>query len=200
MAGDVSDHERRVTEFKADLERMDAIQVIRKHITTGGSAVLPDATYYELRNQVADHFGLHPSAVVVVGSCRLGFSLKPVKRYAPFGETSDVDLAIISRDKFDGYWDLVFDHWRSNRIWSQTKQYRAFLADLFKGWIWPRRLPPDRTFREAREWVEFEDQLGRDHFRGLRSVGARLYRTWERLELYQAIYVLKCKNALARGA
>jgi hypothetical protein len=193
------DHHRRVEEFQHDLQHMDPVKVIRKHITTGPSAVLPEAMYYELRDEVADHFKLHPSKVIVVGSCRTGFSLKPNKRYQPFGDSSDVDIAIISRERFDAYWDLVFQHWRSTSLWAKTKRYRVFLGELFKGWLWPRRLPPSRHFQEAVEWVEFEDRLGRQCFRGLRSVGARLYRSWERLEAYQAIHVVDSKTALIRG-
>ncbi len=233
---------RRVAEFQTDLLQMETIGVIRKHITTGTPAALNDGTYFELRNEVADHFELHPSQVLVVGSCRTGFSLKPIKRYAAFTDASDVDLAIISRDKFDVYWDRVFEHWHSNKPWSETRRYRVFLEELFKGWLWPRRLPPRREFTEALKWVEFEDKLGRvdvpcrnynvikslrlpilirvrrrnslcakhlcderqhglgrSRFNGLRSVGARLYRSWDRLESYQATCVLECKNALSRG-
>lgn len=199
MAEDQDKHEARVREFQSDLRALDLTKVIRKHITTGPSAVLADGTYYELRNQVADYFDLHPSAIVVVGSCRMGFSLKPQKRYARFGDSSDVDLAIISREKFDFYWDLVFAHWQADRIWSKTKRYRIFLSELFKGWIWPRCLPPSHKFRQALEWVEFEDRLGRERFRGLRSVGARLYRSWDRLEAYQSLHVSDCKQVLLRG-
>jgi hypothetical protein len=189
----------RIVEFKDDLGRIDLIQVVRKHITTGPSVVLQEATYYDLRDQVARHFKIHPSAVVVVGSCRTGFSIKPTKRYALCAETSDVDLAIVSRDRFDHYWDLVFDYWRARRLWFKPRAWQSFLRELFKGWIWPRWLPPSRHFQEATDWVEFEDQLTRDHFKGRRSVGARLYRSWERLEAYQSVHVIKCKDALLRG-
>jgi hypothetical protein len=196
VAIDPQNHQLRVSEFKNDLKNMDPVRVIRKHITTGGSAVLEASTYYDIRNEVADHFGLHPSAVVLVGSARTGFSLKPAKRYEAFGASSDLDLAIVSREKFDEFWDLVFEHLQSNRLWAKTKRYQRFLRELFMGWIWPRRLPPGPQFRHAVEWVEFEDRLGRERFRGLRSVGARLYRTWERLEAYQAIHVRACVHAL----
>jgi hypothetical protein len=197
---DVAEHQRRVADFQADLHKMDTLGVIRKHITTGVSAGINDVAYYELRNEVAAHFKLHPSEVVVVGSCRTGFSLKPTKRYAAFTDASDVDLAIVSRATFDAYWDLVFEHWRTHTSWSETKRYRIFLKELFKGWLWPRRLPPRREFKEALEWVEFEDTLGLSRFNGLRSVGARLYRSWDRLEAYQAIHVLDCRNSLARAS
>jgi hypothetical protein len=190
---------QRVSSFQADLLQMEMVDVIRKHITTGMSAVLSESEYYDLRNEVASHFSVHPSEVVVVGSCRTGFSIKPSKRYEAFSDASDVDLAVVSTTKFDAYWELVFDHWRQNVIWSGTKRYQQFLGELFKGWIWPRRLPPQRDFSEALRWVEFEDQLGRNWFNGLRSVGARLYRNWSRLEAYQAIHVAECRNALNRS-
>lgn len=77
MPLDAQELERRVIAFKLDLGQMETIDVIRKHITTGGPAVFADAAYYDLRNEVAHHFDLHPSSVVIVGSCRVGFSIKP---------------------------------------------------------------------------------------------------------------------------
>jgi hypothetical protein len=197
MAMDQATHQSRVTQFLDDLRNLDMIRVIRKHITTGTSAVLEESTYSDLRSEVADHFKIHPSAVVLIGSGRTGFSLKPTKRYVAFGDSSDLDFAIVSKDKFDEYWDLVFEHWQSNRFWGGNR-YPRFLRELFKGWIWPRRLPPGRDFKQAMEWVEFEDRLGRERFRGRRSIGARLYRTWDRLEAYQAIHVRQCLQALER--
>lgn len=199
MAVHDTEHIRRVTDFQKDLGGMDPIRVIRKHITTGESAVLPEGTDHSLRTRVADHFNIHPSAVVIVGSGRTGFSLKPAKRYHPFGMDSDVDVAVISKQKFDEYWDLVYTHLRTNRLWSRTNCYKTFLVELFKGWLWPRRLPPAPHFQEAKAWAEFEDQLGRETFGGVRSVGARLYRDWDRLEAYQSIHVLECRQALQRG-
>jgi predicted nucleotidyltransferase len=189
----IFDHQTLVNEFKNDLQSMDTVSLIRKHITTGPSAVLTATEYYDLRNEVADHFGLHPSQVVVIGSCRTGFSLKPRQLYQACQDGSDVDLAVVSREKFEAYWDLVFEHWRARRYWP-TKRYRRFLVELFRGWMWPRRLPPSRNFRAAFEWVEFEDRLTRERFRGIRSVEARLYRSWASLEAYQAIHVMDCKT------
>jgi hypothetical protein len=199
MAAFENEHADRIALFQSDLRDLDIFKVIRKHITTGPSAVFTDDAYYELRNEVADHFRLHPSAVVLVGSGRTGFSLSPNKRYRPFSDSSDVDIAIISRQAFDSYWDLVFEHWRADRYWAQTIRYRKFLRELFKGWLWPRHLPPPTHFEEARKWAEFEDRLGKRRFRGIRSVGARLYRSWHRLEAYQSIHVADCKNALILG-
>ncbi len=193
-------HQARVEEFQDDLRHLTTINVIRKHITTGRPVALADGTYYELRNRVADHFEIHPSTVIIVGSCRTGFSLKPQKRYVPFANSSDVDIAIVSSERFDDYWDRVFEHSRTDRLWSKSKRYRTFLRELFKGWLWPRRLPPSQHFAEALKWVEFEDLLGRQQFNGFRSVGARLYRSWERLEAYQSIHVTDCQQALLRSA
>jgi hypothetical protein len=194
---EISDHQRRVDEFKSDLGAMDIISLIRKHITTGPSAILSNVQYYDLRNEVAEHFKLHPSQVVVIGSCRTGFSLKPTQLYQECRAGSDVDLAIVSRERFDSFWDLVFEHWRARQNWP-VRRYRRFLVELFRGWMWPRRLPPSRHFGAASEWVQFEDRLTRERFQGVRSVRARLYRSWVSLEAYQAIHVMNCKRSLQR--
>ena len=81
--------------FRQDVVGLKLIDVIRKHITTGAPVAVDAATYFELRRRIAEHFHLHPNQVVVVGSSRLGFSLKPQKRFKEI-EPKDIDVAIIS--------------------------------------------------------------------------------------------------------
>ncbi len=202
MAG-VPTHEFRVVSFKRDLQEQRIKDVIRKHITTGDPAVIPGDVYFELRRRVADQFVLHPSEVVLVGSCRLGFSLKPKgknrERYNPAGPTSDVDLAIVSPGLFDSYWDRVFDLVRRNRDWS-LRHGALFTRDLFNGWMTPSQLPNLPQFNDAVLWAEFFAELTRFRLCGMRTVQARLYRSWYRLEAYQEIMVTQCRSELiARG-
>ena len=104
-------HVARVVNFQKDLQEQTTQDVIRKHITTGDPLVIPGDVYFELRRRVSQQFDLHPSQIVLVGSCRLGFSLKRKgksrERYHPAKPTADVDLAIVSPGRFDSYWDLV---------------------------------------------------------------------------------------------
>jgi len=159
------------------------------------AAMHPDK-YYELRRDVASQFELHPNAVILVGSSRMGFALKPEKRYQPAHTGSDLDLALVSADRFDDYWDRVFLFARSDMVWRKSKEFRQFAWFLFNGWIDPRGLPPVPRFAKAKEWVTFFDELMRSRRFGQRRITARLYRTWDRMESYQEKMIRLCiKNA-----
>ena len=141
QAADVG-HTARVQEFQRDVTA-DIGNCIRRHITTGDAVGLSKPTYYELRRIVAEWLSLHPSAIVVVGSCRTGFTIKPHKRYSPFTSASDIDIAIVSEHWFDRFWDDIFMATQPNRDWVLTTREGKLLGrDLFNGWLTPEKLPP----------------------------------------------------------
>ncbi|MFZ1937331.1 MAG: hypothetical protein WCB27_11890 [Thermoguttaceae bacterium] len=160
--------------------------------------VIASEDYYELRRLVAEKFNLHPSAIVVVGSCRTGFSIKAERRYRPADSASDIDVAMISREQFDCYWDGVFEYARLHKAWKWTHRYQEFVRMLFNGWIDPRGLPSVPTFSQAQQWVTFFDDLMQSRRFGSRRITARLYRNWERLESYQEKRVSSCHAELRR--
>lgn len=186
----------RVDQFKTDLKILDTQQIVRKHITTGEPFAITSDQYYELRYAIANEFQLHPSEVILVGSCRTGFSIAPKKRYQPVRIHSDLDVALISAPRFDGYWESVFRFSKSTFAWPESDTCQRFKSSLFQGWIEPRRLPPSRVFEDAQQWVQFFNGLMQSRQFGLRKITARLYRTWDRLESYQEIAVRKCKAQL----
>jgi predicted nucleotidyltransferase len=175
--------------FKADLAALPVKDVIRKHISTGKPHLFSEHEYYELRSTIASEFRLHPSSVVVVGSARTGFSLSPKHRFRSVQPSSDIDVAIVSQERFDDYWERVFNYSRKDIAW----QAKRFKTNLFRGWIDPRFLPNNRIFEAAEKWVQFFDGLMRSRKYGRRRITARLYRTWDRLEAYQEPSVIACK-------
>lgn len=197
-SSDDPEHNARVLSFREDVAKEDIHDVIQKHITTGDPVAIPVSTYFTLRLMIAKKFQLHPSSVILVGSCRTGFSLKPDKRYRPVGPDSDVDIAIVSSDLFDAYWDRVFDLARTDRGWAHTNTGKRFAKDLFSGWITPRTLPNLPRFSNGRAWAEFFDELTATRICGIREINARLYRSWERLEAYQEIMVTRCRDDLRK--
>ncbi len=192
MSSAASEHSSRVEQFKADLAALEVREIVRKHITTGMPAAIHTDEYYELRRDVASHFDLHPNAVILVGSCRIGFALKPKKRWRPARAGSDLDLGLVSANRFDDYWDRVFEFARSDLAWRKSEEFKQFVWYLFNGWIDPRGLPPVRRFEQARAWVSFFDALMKSRRFGPRRITARLYRTWDRLECYQEKMVRSC--------
>ena len=156
-------------------------EVIRKHITTGMPVELTDEVYFGLRSKIADEFKLHPSAVVIVGSCRMGFSIAPRKRFRAAKPDSDLDVALISLERFDQYWDDVFAYSAQDSAWKRSDEYREFVRMLFNGWIDPRGLPNVHRFEQATRWSSFFGELMQSRQFGPRRISAHLYRTWSRL-------------------
>jgi hypothetical protein len=198
MAAPSNEHESRIRQFQTDLGHLNVRDFIRKHITTGNPVVIMPDDYYELRRLVAKNFDVHPSAVVVVGSCRMGFSIKPEKCYSPADSASDIDVAMISQEQFDYYWDGVFNYAHSDAAWKKSCRYKYFAKALFQGWIDPRGLPKVKTFSQSQQWVEFFDQLMQSRRFESRRISARLYRNWDRLEAYQDIAINLCRSKIER--
>ncbi len=190
----------RLKAFQADLSRPSE-EIVQKHILTGSPAALTPDEYFAVRHEVAVHFGIQPVEVVLVGSCRTGFSLteKPKKgrpRYSLVEQGSDLDLVVVSSRLFDRLWDAVFDYSRTNSAFRNSDEATEFRNMLFQGWVDPRGMPPGRRFEQADYWVRFFDGLSRDRRFGNRRTSARVYRDWQRLSAYQQIAVEQCKQAL----
>ena len=72
--------EDRISYFRAELPHGSAVDLVRKHITSGECFALSPNSYFDLKARVAGKFRIHPAEVVVVVSAKLGFSLAPEKR------------------------------------------------------------------------------------------------------------------------
>jgi len=182
----------RLTEFKRDLPRMVASRIVRRYITFGECYVLNEDQHFGLKSEIAQQFQIHPNEVVVVGSGKLGFSIAKNKRYRPFANTSDIDIAVVSSRLFDDIWKQVFDYWDKNRYWNGLDNFKRY---LFEGWIRPDVLP-QRSFSLTKDWWEFFRQLTSAGSYGPYKISAGLYKSWDFLESYQSIAVKQCQQEL----
>lgn len=183
----------RIATFKADLPLLGAGEIVRRHILHGGCSVIDDPHYHRLKEEVAGHFGIHPNEVLAVGSAKLGFSIKQTRRYQPFGDTSDLDLVLISPTLFDQIWDEVFRYHQEVGYWPAE---RDFCHYLFRGWIRPDKLPPAAQFELAKDWWDFFRKLTSSGAFGPYKISAGLYRSWKFLEAYQCVCVRECQEIL----
>jgi hypothetical protein len=176
----------RVEQFKTDLRELGSARTVQRHIIFGSAFVLADDQHFGLKEVVARQFQVNPVEVVLVGSAKLGFSIADKKRYRPFGESSDIDLAIISPRLFDSIWDDVFDHYCSVRHWPEEQQFKSY---LFRGWIRPDKLP---RLQRAEAWWDFFTSITQTGRFGQYKIRAGLYRTMKFLESYQCICAEQC--------
>ena len=73
VAQDDPKHAARVKAFQSAVKDLAGLPegrlaIVRQFITTGQPVGLKSDAYYRLRSEVAAYCGVHPSAVVVVGS------------------------------------------------------------------------------------------------------------------------------------
>lgn len=90
-----------IDEFKADLKVLSSLQIYREYVLGGDCHLLDNHLLFELREVVCDRFEIEFSDVILVGSGKLGFSIKPGRRYGFFNDDSDIDVAIVSAKLFE---------------------------------------------------------------------------------------------------
>jgi hypothetical protein len=179
-----------ISHFRAELGHRSVNELVQRYITFGDCVTLSAAVYFDLKTQVARHFSIHISEVLIVGSAKLGFSIAPDKRYRPFGETSDIDVVICSSTLFDLFWKDVFDYWARGEVWPSFGDFRKY---LFRGWMRPDKLPPAPSFQLSQDWWEFFRGLTGSGTFGPYKITGALYKSWHFLESYQQKCVRDCK-------
>lgn len=177
--------------FKADLEALTSDQVVDKWLLTGSCKVIDDGTTHAIADAIATNFVVEYTSIVVVGSARLGFSIKPSRRYGPFGEESDVDVAIVSSDLFERVWREAYLYDRSGAYWPDKSSFRKYLA---RGWIRPDLLPSEETFEFSKGWWPFFNDLA---VKGCPyKIAGGIYHSHFFLRAYQRAAVEQCKVEL----
>lgn len=178
-----------IEDFKKDLDSLSSLQIFRKHVLNGGCFALTEDNHYQLREEICDFFSVEFNDVILVGSGRLGFSLKPNKRFVPFGDDSDIDLAIVSTSLFEKIWNEAYLYKKSSADWPQANKFFKYLSE---GWIRPDKLPPSEYFRFSGKWWDFFNELTKNNKYGPYKIRAGLYHSHFFLKEYQTICIEQC--------
>ena len=182
-----------IISFKQDLKLHSSEEIVQRRIISGDSIILEARTYHELRTSIAENFQIHANEVVLVGSAKLGFSIAPYKEYRHFGDSSDLDLAIVSSDLFDKFWKAVYNLWKQKVFWENEHDFKKY---LFQGWIRPDKLPNAKSFAMGDSWWEYFRELTKTNKFGPYKITGALYKDWDYLQGYQNYSVQICKDKL----
>jgi hypothetical protein len=150
-------------EFKRALTELDDQAVLDRFYYSRPATMLEGDREATLRRAVSSKFGVAMRDVIITGSAKLGFTVVTKERrpiFSPFGDTSDIDVAIISAELFTSLWREALEYVTDHGDWSDATSFRKF---LMRGWLRPDRLPKDAEFPRSREWF--------DYFRGLTGSG-----------------------------
>ncbi|WP_417377327.1 hypothetical protein [Gimesia maris] len=178
-----------IDQFKKDLKELSSTQIFRKHLLSSGCFALDDHQYFKLREEVSEFFSVEFNDTILVGSGRLGFSIKPTKRFVSFNDDSDLDLAIVSPKLFEKIWQDAFLYKRSAEFWPNSRIFFRYLAE---GWIRPDKLPPSEYFKFSKEWWDFFNKITNGRQFGPYKIRAGLYYSHFFLQEYQTICIEQC--------
>lgn len=182
----------KINKFKSDILIEDPITMVNKYIIHGNSLILDDEKYFLLKKTIADKFGIHQSNIYMVGSAKLGFSIKESRRFLYFGNESDIDIAIISNDLFNTFWKEVYTYKNGSGYWPNFSSFKNY---FFKGWIRPDYLPPGESFAMAKDWGDFFMETTKSGAFGPYKIAAGVYHSPFFLESYQSVCIKECRIA-----
>jgi hypothetical protein len=149
----------------------------------------------DFRGEIAGELGIPPVDIRVIGSARLGFSLKPGTNLRSYGDTSDVDLIVVNASLFDYVWvallEAAYPRPPATQLVGGWLQKRR--DEIYTGWITPLEIRLDRRIFGSKaepvvsfssRWFNMLKRASRFIIRRHEDVTGRLYRTLDHAKLY----------------
>lgn len=184
IAADVA---QRQAAFRADLPLAAPVRLMRKWLLHGTCFALSPGRYYDVRQAIADSLCVHSTNVVMVGSGKLGFSISPEKLYRPFGDDSDFDMAVVSRELYEVLWLELFTYFETNAILDKSvRNYHM------RGWLRPDMFPESPSVPKCNELRESVKAINGSGIAGRYPVNIGVYHSWPFLEGYQTRSIANC--------
>ncbi|MFI7469956.1 hypothetical protein [Nonomuraea sp. NPDC049646] len=173
----------------------DPLRVVREFITHGPCVAITRDKHAELREAVAAELQVHPNRdVYTVGSAKLGFSIKPDHRYRVFGDTSDVDVAVVSPDLYNQLWREARKFQAAKGLWPRD-QLKSFKNGHLRGSIHPGSIPISEALPTANSLWELGRELQRQQAAGPYKVTFVVWNDMDALESYQSVAVSACQGS-----
>lgn len=151
--------------------------------------------YKDFRKEICDKFQIHPQNFTVIGSAKIGFSLKPKYYGRPFSEESDIDVVLVSDDLFQQLWIQLIKFKKTTVFqlnYYQREKFKELQSILFYGSIRLDMVTDDFPF--AKDWWEFFNKLSTDKRFGPRRIRAMIFKSWQHVSIYYEDGVAKLKE------
>lgn len=202
--------------FKSDCVNLDFDVVVQKHLLDGSSYFFEnnvDSEEFQFKKDIAQSLDVHIRNIVIVGSGKLGFSIKPDKDepgFFPFKEfdedykndsknkKSDLDIAIVSNSLFDNQLVRLFKHtsqYVNQEVWKNKGDRNSLAQYILKGWLRPDYIP--KEYKISDKIIETQDKYRRIFSRDI-NIG--IYKSWYFFENYHINNIRNINlNIIAHG-
>jgi len=179
-----------VEEFKQGCINLKPDIVVQKYLIEGESYFFTKVLQSEefaFKKEISEKLDVHIREIVIVGSGKLGFSLKPESNtdaglylFRNFDEkkVSDLDVAIVSSTLFDKEMKNLYNHagYYKQYQWSDRNSFAKY---VLKGKLATRFLPND--FKLTNEIRGVQNRFKMEY---ARDINFEIYKSWHYFETY----------------
>lgn len=168
------------------------------------------STWDDFRDEFVRGLGVKREDVRVVGSGRLGFSMKPSANLRRFSEKSDVDVVVVSPELFDEVWWALLAAFYPR--YQRIDRLSGWLGDrrneIYLGWIIPDKIEIDHRLLGPRakklgqlksKWFNVLKVATQHPPLPVEDVKGRLYRSWNHAVLYHTNSLTELRRSFAEG-
>lgn len=204
-----------IEDFKKDISdtyKDTLVDVVRKYLINGSSYFFELETItdneYNIKSELSNILNIHSNNILIVGSAKLGFSIKPNREdrscyeFKSFRfdydsvneiEESDIDIAIIDENLFETKLQTIYKHLRGYDLpiilenfhdcRKSRQKYKKCFDDFSRyillGWLRPDKMPKDFELSP-----ELEDVRNKYNKLYNRSINIGIYKSWFYFEEY----------------
>lgn len=181
--------------FKNDCSQLEPEDIVRKYLLDGPIyffSQYDNHNEFDFKKDIASCLGAHLRDIAIVGSGKLGFSLKPDKdepglyefKKFDFHEefSSDLDIAVISNSIFDEQLRSLYkftSSYKNQEVWKAKGDKKSLAFYILKGWIKPDFVPQNflisNEFNDIR--VRYKKEFGRE-------INISIFKSWFFFESY----------------
>lgn len=175
-----------LADFKSACRSGKPDEVVQRFLVDGAAYFFEDAgEEFAFKKSISSALGVHIRDLAIVGSGKLGFSLKPDKKNPGFYEykkfdsdrKSDLDVAVVSGYLFDSQLKKIYEF--TDAYSSRIKNYPYVVKQILKGRLRPSSLP--EGYLVADEIEEAKSNLEEVFDR---EVNFEIYKSWFYFEKY----------------
>lgn len=179
--------------FIEDCKNLNPDMVVQKYLLDGSSYFFDNdnsTDEFQFKKDIAKSLDVHLREIAIVGSGKLGFSIKPDKiepSFFPFNKfdnnkKSDLDIAIVSSELFDLQLIRLFEYtsqYGNQELWSKKTDRNSLARYILKGWLKPDFIPKLYKISDKIQEVQsiYKVKFGRD-------INIGIYKSWYFFENY----------------
>ncbi|MEW4371388.1 hypothetical protein [Paenibacillus kandeliae] len=151
--------------------------------------------YDDLKDFVSGKLKVHFNDVAIFGSAKTGFSFSPSKNFKAFHEKSDLDIVVVSREKFEQFWQAYSDiHFNNVK---PINEYTYVTKAIFQKYIVFNGF--DLSSEVYKEWSKLESEFKKDlqtEFDIEHDINYRIFESWNAVKNYYTRNIRFLKSKL----